>query len=95
VDGSATNANDKYTYVAPPSPPAPTPSQPPSLNVPPLLGLINAFFHGAETVNANDTVTVTYSLFGFTLVSATYDSSGNFVSGALFGITLPNFVWLL
>ncbi|HTU19333.1 MAG TPA: IPT/TIG domain-containing protein [Gemmataceae bacterium] len=90
---SAVSSADLFTYATPP--PAPTPSQPPSLNVPPLLGLINAFFHGAETVNANGTVTVTYSVFGFTFLSASYNSSGDFVSGALFGFTLPNFIWSL
>jgi len=98
VDGSATNAADEYTYVAPPSPPSPpgsSSSAPPSLNVPPLLGLIDRFFHGAETVNANGTVTVTYSVYGFTFLTATYNSNGSFLSGAVFGITLPNFVWSL
>jgi len=61
--------------------------------VPPLLGLFNLFFHGLETVNPNGTVTVTYSVFGFTFLSANYDNSGNFVSAAWFGITLPNWVW--
>ena len=88
VDGSAANAADKYTYVA-------TSSAPPSLNAPPLLDLINLFFHGAETVNANGTETVTYSLFGFTFLTATYNSEGSFESGALLGITLPNFIWNL
>ncbi|HTU17575.1 MAG TPA: IPT/TIG domain-containing protein [Gemmataceae bacterium] len=101
VDGSAVNAADKYTYVAPSSPPGPpsppgsSSSAPPSVNAPPLLGLINLFFHGAETVNANGTETVTYSLYGFTFLTATYNSDGGFVSGALFGITLPNFIWSL
>ena len=95
VDGSAANAADKYTYVTPPSSPGSSSSAPPSLNVPPLLGLINAFFKGLETVNANGTVTVTYSVFGFTFLSANYDSSGNFLSGAIWGITLPNFIWSL
>ena len=87
VDGSAANPADTYTYVGATSPP--------SLIVPPLLELINLFFHGAETVNANGTETVTYSLFGFTFLTATYNSHGTFESGALFGITLPNFIWSL
>ncbi len=95
VDGSATSAADKYTYVAPTSPPGSSSAAPPSLNTPPLLDLINLFFHGDETVNANGTVTVTYSLFGFTFLTANYNSEGSFVSGAWLGITLPNFIWSL
>jgi photosystem II stability/assembly factor-like uncharacterized protein len=70
---------------APPPPPAPPPA-PPSLNVPPLLAFFNSFLGGVETVNANGTETITDSLFGFPLLVANFDSSGNLVSVTFFGI---------
>jgi hypothetical protein len=48
-----------------------------------------------ETVNANDTETITDSLFGITLLVSTYDGSGNFVSATLLGFTIPNWVWFM
>jgi hypothetical protein len=91
VNGSVVNAADEYTYVASSG----SSSSPPSVNPPPLLALINEFFHGDETVNSNGTVTITYRLFGFTFLTANYNIDGSFVSGALFGITLPNSIWAL
>ncbi len=83
-----------------PSPPAPPPVPPspphsPNLNVPPLLTLLDSLLGAVETVDANDTETVTDSLFGIPLVVATYDGSGNFVSATLFGFALPNWFWNL
>lgn len=87
--------------VPPSPPPSPAPSPPvsphlpPALNVPPLLALLNSFLTRIETLNANGTETVTDSLFGTTLIVSTYDSSGNFVSATLLGITIPNWIWNL
>jgi hypothetical protein len=53
------------------------------------------FFKGVETVNPNGTVTVTYSLFGVTLLTATYDDSGNFLNASIFGISIPNRLWFM
>jgi hypothetical protein len=65
------------------------------LNVPPLLALLGQLIGGIETVNANDTETVMYSLFGFSLVTAHYDGSGNFIDATLFGFSIPNWIWYL
>jgi hypothetical protein len=88
--------------AAPPSPPPPPPPAPPAappqalvLGVPPLLALLGGFVDQAETINGNGTETVTYSLFGTTLITATYDGSGTFVSASLFGLPVPNWVWYL
>ncbi len=75
--------------------PQPSPSQAPALTMPPLLSLINQFFKGVETVNPDGSVTVTYSLFGYTLLTATYNSSGTFQSGSIYGISIPNRMWFL
>ncbi len=72
-----------------------SPGQGPVVNVPPLLALLNEFIGAIAKVNANDTVTFTYSLFGFPLIVATYDSSGHFVSATLFGVSVPNSVWFV
>jgi len=73
----------------------PSPFQPMTLNVPPLLVLLGQLIRGIETDNANDTETVVYSLFGIALVTANYDGSGNFVSATLFGFSISNWVWSL
>ncbi|HEY7158407.1 MAG TPA: immunoglobulin domain-containing protein [Gemmataceae bacterium] len=91
--GSAVMQN--FTLTVNPASVPPSSSQPPALQVPPLLALINEFLKWAETINADGTETVTYGLFGFTLITATYDSSGNFVSGNVFGFTIPNSVWFM
>ncbi len=90
--------NPSSTPLSPPPPPPVTTSpssQLPSvnLNVPPLLALINGFLKGADTINADGSVMVTYSLYGYTLLSVTYDGSGDFVGAALFGLNVPNWVW--
>jgi hypothetical protein len=90
--------NPASTPLSPPPPPPVTtspPSQLPSLNlnVPPLLSFINGFLKGADTINADGSVTVTYSLYGYTLLSVTYDGSGDFVGAVLFGFNVPNWVW--
>jgi uncharacterized repeat protein (TIGR03803 family) len=70
-------------------------SHPQVLNVPPLLALLDQLIGGIETVNANGTETVVYSLFGISLITVNYDSSGNFLSASLFGFSIPNSVWYL
>lgn len=89
---------------APPPPPSPLPSPPssppsppqaPTLNVPPLLALLDSLLGASETVNADGTVTVTDSFLGFPLVAATFDGSGNFLSASLFGINVPISIWNL
>jgi hypothetical protein len=74
---------------------APPPSGPPALNVPPLLAFFDSLLAMVEKLNADGTVTVTDSIFGFPLVVANFDSSGNLVSASFFGIALPNWVWNL
>jgi probable HAF family extracellular repeat protein len=76
------------TAIAQPTTPPTSPSSPtpPSLNVPPLLTFIDSLLAGIETVNADGTATVTDSLFGFPLLVATFDASGNLESVILFGI---------
>src|SRR5581483_9192647 len=84
--GTATSTAATLTVsAAPPSPPpAPPPSQPPAppplpvLHTPPLLAFLNSLLGAAtETVNADRSITVTNSFFGFPLLVSTYDASGN------------------
>ena len=56
-----------------------------TLNVPPLLAFFDSLLGGVETVNANGTETITDFLFGFPLLVATFDHSGNLESVELFG----------
>ena len=86
-----------YPTMSPiPSPSAPpSPHQPPTLHVPPLLALLDLLLGGVRTVNANDTETITDSLFGITLLVSTYDGSGNFVSATWLGFNIPNWVWFM
>jgi hypothetical protein len=86
--GTATSIAAKLTVNSPSSS-----SQGPALNVPPLLALINTLLGGIETINANGTETIVYSLFGYPLIVATYDSSGHFVSATLLGFAIPNSIW--
>jgi hypothetical protein len=91
------------TVNAAPAPPSPTPSpsapvsayQPPALNVPPLLAFFDKLLGAIETINANNTETVTDSLFGMTVLVSTYDGSGNFVGATLFGVSMPTWIWFL
>ncbi len=71
---------------APPAPPQPTP--PSALHVPPLLALLDGLLGGTETVNGNDTETITDSLFGITLFVSTFDNTGNLISVTLFGFNV-------
>ncbi len=66
-----------FEFGAAPSAPggSPSPTPPPVLHTPFLLALFDELLHGVETVNANDTETVTDNFFGFDLVS-TYDGAG-------------------
>jgi hypothetical protein len=73
---------------APHSPPSPPPFQPPTLNKPPLLALLDAFLGAIETVIPYESETVTDSLFGFTLLVSTYDASGNLESVSLLGFNV-------
>jgi hypothetical protein len=73
---------------APPPPPLPSPTPAPTLNVPPLLALLDGLLGGTETVNANGTETITDSLFGIPLLVSTFDHSGHLVSVTLFGIDI-------
>ncbi len=102
--GTATSTAATLTVsAAPPSPPpAPPPSQPPAppplpvLHTPPLLAFLNSLLGAAtETVNADRSITVTNSFFGFPLLVSTYDASGNFVSATLLGIILPSSILFL
>jgi hypothetical protein len=77
------------------SPSSSSPGQGPAVSVPPLLALINQVLGGVETVNADGTMTFTYSVFGFTVLVATYDNSGHFVGASLFGIALPSWIWFV
>ncbi len=70
-------------------------SQAAGLSVPPLLALIDQFLGGIESVSADGTKTITYRLFGFSLIVANYGASGNFVNATLFGISVPNWVWFV
>jgi hypothetical protein len=72
-----------------------SPSQSAGLSVPPLLALIDQLLGGIESVSANGTKTITYSLFGHPLIVATYDGSGNFVGATLFGFSIPNLLWFV
>jgi hypothetical protein len=100
--GAWTLANAAQALL-PPAPPAPSPPPspqspppaPPTLNVPPLLALFDALLGGVKTVNADGTETITDYFFGIPLIMSFYDPSGNLVSAALFGFTLPNWVWFL
>ncbi len=73
---------------APSPPPAPPQPTPPALNVPPLLALFDGLLGGTESVNGNDTETITDSLFGIPLLVANFDHSGNLVSVTMFGINV-------
>jgi uncharacterized repeat protein (TIGR03803 family) len=85
--GSALTSAATLTVTTPVSPPAaPSPPVPPSLNAPPLLAFFDSLLAGTETVNAEGTATVTDSFFGFPLLVATFDSSGDLESVTLFGI---------
>ncbi len=88
--GSAVSTPVTLTVNAPPSS-----AQPITLNVPPLLALLGQLIRGVETVNANGTETVVYSLFGIALAMANYDGSGNFLSATLLGFSIPNSIWYL
>ncbi len=59
---------------------------PPALHTPFLLEFFDQFLKGVETVNADGTVTVTDSFFGFTLLVSTYNSAGNLMKVAFFGL---------
>ncbi|HTU19358.1 MAG TPA: immunoglobulin domain-containing protein, partial [Gemmataceae bacterium] len=72
---------------------AATSSSSPVLQMPPLVALINGILGGIEMVNANGTMTVTYGMYGITLLMVTYDSSGNFLSATLLGFDISNLVW--
>jgi hypothetical protein len=77
--------------VQPPSPSggsSPTPKPPPASHKPFLLALFDALLKGIETVNSNETETVTDSFFGIPLLVSTYDGSGNLTSVTLFGINV-------
>ncbi len=88
--GSAVSTPVTLSVNAPPSS-----AQPITLNVPPLLALLGQLIRGVETVNANGTETVVYSLFGIALATANYDGSGNFLSATLLGFSIPNSIWYL
>ncbi|MGH7172245.1 MAG: choice-of-anchor Q domain-containing protein, partial [Gemmataceae bacterium] len=83
-----------YEVQPPPSPPSPPPSPPPrpfplpTLHVPPLLGFLDALLGGVETINGNDTETVTDRFFGITLFVSTYDSAGDLTSVTFFGFNV-------
>jgi hypothetical protein len=64
---------------------SPSPA-PPTLHTPPLLAFFDALLRGIETVNSNETETVTDSIFGFPLIVSLYDGAGNLLSVTLFGI---------
>jgi hypothetical protein len=61
---------------------------PPALHTPFLLAFFDQFLKGVETLNADGTVTVTDSFFGFTLLVSTYDSAGNLVRVSFLGFDL-------
>jgi hypothetical protein len=61
---------------------------PPALHTPSLLSFFDQFLKGVETLNADGTVTVTDSLFGFTLLVSTYDSAGNLVRVTILGLDI-------
>jgi hypothetical protein len=73
---------------SPPAPPAPppAPTPPPILHTPALLALFDHLFFviSTETVNANGSVTVTDTFFGFPFLVSAYNSSGNLTSVLLF-----------
>jgi hypothetical protein len=75
-----------------PAPPAhaplPAPASPPALSLPPLLAFFDSLLGGVETVNANDTETITDRFFGIPLLVSTFDSSGKLVSVDLFGFNI-------
>ena len=60
----------------------------PTLHTPFLLAFFDQFLKGVETLNADGTVTVTDSFFGFTLLVSTYDSAGNLVRVSFLGFDL-------
>jgi photosystem II stability/assembly factor-like uncharacterized protein len=88
--GSAVSLPAKLTVTS-----SASSSQAPTVNVPPLLALINQLIGAIEKVNADGSVTFTYNFLGFPLIVANYDSSGNFVSASLLGISLPKSVWFM
>jgi streptogramin lyase len=83
--GSAKTVTEQV--VARPTAPA-SPPAPPSLNVPPLLALLDRLLGGIETVNANGTETITDNLFGIPLLVSTFDNSGELVSVSFFGLNI-------
>jgi hypothetical protein len=72
------------TSPPPASPPSPAP--PPTLHTPSLLAFFDALLAGDETINGNETETVTDSIFGFPLIVSLYDGAGNLISVTFFGI---------
>jgi hypothetical protein len=60
---------------------------PPALHTPYLLALFDQLLKGIETVNTNNTETVTDNFFGFPLIS-TYDGQGNLVNVTFFGLNI-------
>jgi RND family efflux transporter MFP subunit len=86
--GSAKTVTEQV--VARPTVPA-SPPAPPSLNVPPLLALLDQLLGGIEMVNANGTEAITDNLFGIPLLVSTFDNSGDLVSVSFFGL---NFTFL-
>lgn len=81
-----------FVITTPPSPllspPPPAPPAPPTLQVPPLLAFFDSLLEGIETMNSNDTETITDSFFGIPLLVSTYDSAGKLKSVTLFGINV-------
>lgn len=79
----------------PPSPPPPSsggpsprPTPPPTLQIPPLLALIDSLLGGVETVNVNGTETIVDRLFDIPLLVSTFDSAGNLMSVDLLGFDI-------
>jgi hypothetical protein len=64
------------------------PFVPPVLKTPFLLHLFDLLLGGVETINANDTETMTDSLFGIPLLVSNYDSSGNLTSVTFLGFNV-------
>jgi hypothetical protein len=50
------------------------------------LAFFDSLLRAVETVNGNNTETVTDSILGFPLIVSLYDGAGNLISVTLFGI---------
>jgi hypothetical protein len=79
----------------PPNSPAAPPPPPPPLHKLPVLQFIDSLLAGVETINGNETETVTDSFFGIPLFVSTYDGTGNLMSVTLFGIDVTLLIELL